>query len=180
MARRTGVTVPERIGDAREINYGDPPAADFSSLARDRIPVRSMAEGDLGALVAIDRRITGRDRSAYFARKLADALHESDVRVSLVADLDGRPAGFIMARVDLGEFGRMEPVAVMDTIGIDPEYRRKGVGQALLSQLLANLATLRVERVLTEIEWSDLELIGFFNHCGFAPSPRLCFDRTIA
>ena len=36
-----------------------------------------MTEGDLRALVTIDRRITGRDRAAYFQRKLADALTES-------------------------------------------------------------------------------------------------------
>ena len=68
-----------------------------------------------------------------------EALHESDVRVSLVAEQDGRPVGFIMARVDFGEFGRFEPTAVMDTIGVDPDYRDRGIGRALLSQLLINL-----------------------------------------
>ena len=118
------------MGEATEINYSGEPAADYGPLARDRIPVRSMAEGDLRALVAIDRRITGRDRAGYFQRKLADALTESDVCVSLVAELDTVPVGFIMARVDLGEFGRVETTAVIDTIGVDPDYRNKGVGRA--------------------------------------------------
>ena len=43
-----------------------------SALARDRVPVRGMKADDLRALVSIDRRIVGRDRSAYFERKLAD------------------------------------------------------------------------------------------------------------
>ena len=51
-----------------------------------------------------------------------------------------------MARVDLGEFGRVETTAVIDTIGVDPDYQNKGVGRALVSQLLTNLGTLRVER----------------------------------
>ena len=63
MARRAGITIPRHVGEAAEISYGGQPAADFGLLARDRIPVRSLAEGDLRALVAIDRRITGRDRS---------------------------------------------------------------------------------------------------------------------
>jgi GNAT superfamily N-acetyltransferase len=169
----------ESSAGAIEINYGGPAAPDFGPLARDRIPVRSIAEPDLRALVAIDRRITGRDRGAYFDRKLAEALHESDVRVSLVAERDGGTVGFIMARVDLGGFGRVEPTAVLDTIGVDPDYRGLGVGRALLSQLLVNLTTLRVEDFRTEIDWRDRELLGFLDHCGFRPSRQLCFEQAI-
>jgi len=180
MSKRTSINVPERVGEAAEINYGGPADADFGLLARDLIPVRSMVEGDLPALIAIDRRITGRDRSAYFERKLDEALRESDVRISLVAELDGRPIGFIMARVDLGEFGRTDSAAIMDTIGVDPDYGNRGVGRALLTQLLVNLMTLRVDKVLTEVDWSARELLSFLDRCGFYPSSYLCFDRTIA
>lgn len=174
-----GIDIPKRVGDAAEVNYGKPAAPDYGPLARDRIPMRSIAESDLRALITIDRRITGRDRSAYFERKLAEALHESDVRVSLVAERDGGPVGFIMARVDFGEFGRMEPTAVMDTIGVDPDYREQGIGRALLSQLLVNLMTLRIERIRTELDWRDRELLAFLDRCGFYPSQHLCLVHTI-
>ena len=179
MARRAGITIPRHVGEAAEINYSGQPAAHFGLLARDRIPVRSLAEGDLRALVAIDRRITGRDRSNYFQRKLADALTESDVRVSLVADLDSVPVGFIMARVDLGEFGRVETTAVLDTIGVDPDYQNRGVGRALVSQLLANLGTLRVEKVRTEVDWQDHDLLAYLDRNGFRPSQQLCFNQSL-
>jgi ribosomal protein S18 acetylase RimI-like enzyme len=176
MAQQSRITIPQRVGDPEELDYSLPAPTDVGELARDRIPVRSMREADLKALVAIDRRITGRDRSAYFERKLAEAMHESDVRVSLVAEIDGRAVGFIMARVDLGEFGRIESAAVMDTIGVDPDYAGRGVGRALLSQLLANLTTLRVDKVLTEVDWGDRELMAYLDRCGFKPSGRLSFD----
>jgi ribosomal protein S18 acetylase RimI-like enzyme len=178
MSQRT-ITVPERIGEAAEIDYGKRPNPDFGPLARDKIPVRAMIEADLRALIAIDRRTTGHDRSTYFAQRLDEALHETDVRVSLVADMDGGPVGFIMARVDFGEFGMFEPAAVMDTIGVDPDYRKRGVGRALLSQLLVNLQTLRVESIRTELDWRDRGLLAFLDRCGFLPSRRLCFDLPI-
>lgn len=180
MVQQNRITIPQRVGDPEEVDYSLPAPTDVGELARDRIPVRSLREADLKALIAIDRRITGRDRSAYFERKLAEALHESDVRVSLVAELDGRPVGFIMARVDLGEFGRIEAAAVMDTIGVDPDYAGRGVGRALLSQLLANLATLRVDKVLTEVDWGDRELMAYLDRCGFKPSGRLSFDCVLS
>ena len=180
MARNTAVTIPQHVGEASEISYGAQPAADFGPLARDRIPVRSMAAGDLRALVAIDCRITGHERVEYFERKLADALTESDVCVSLVAELDGVPVGFIMARVDLGEFGRVETTAVMDTIGVNPDYQNRGVGRALVSQLLVNLGTLRVEKVRTEVDWNDRGLLAYLDRCGFRPSQQLCFDQSLS
>jgi len=180
MSIRKTIDIPKRVGDAAEINYGEPAGADFGPLARDLIPVRSMVEGDLRSLISVDRRIMGRDRSAYFQRKLEEALRESDVRISLVAELDGRPVGFIMARVDFGEFGRTESTAIMDTIGVDPDYENRGVGRALVTQLLINLMTLRVEKVLTEVEWSARDLLDFLDGCGFYPSSYLCFDRNIA
>jgi ribosomal protein S18 acetylase RimI-like enzyme len=178
MAEHARITIPERRDGVAEINYGQPQGPDFGPLARDRIPIRSMAESDVRALVAIDRRITGRQRSAYFERKLAEALHESDVRVSLVAERDGGPVGFIMARVDSGEFGRIATTAVLDTIGVDPDYRDQGIGRALLSQLLVNLMTLRVEHIRTEVDWHDKDLLAFLGHCGFHPSQQLCFEHT--
>ena len=179
MVGKTGITIPRHVGEAAEVSYGGKPAADFGPLARDKIPVRSMTESDLRALVAIDRRITGRDRAAYFQRKLADALTESDVCVSLVAELDGGPVGFIMARVDLGEFGHVETTAVIDTIGVDPDYQNKGVGRALVSQLLTNLGTLRVEKVRTEVDWQDHDLLAYLDRNGFLPAQQLCFDQPL-
>ena len=179
MANEAVAISPQRVGEASEISYGAPPAPDFGPLARDRILVRSMAAGDLAALVEIDARITGRERLHYFERKLADALADSDIRVSLVAELDAVPVGFIMARVDFGEFGRVETTAVLDTIGVDPDYQNMSVGRALLSQFLMNLGTLRIENLRTEVDWKNRDLLAYLDGCGFRPSQQLCFDRPL-
>ena len=146
----------------------------------DELPVRSMTERDLPAIARLDRRITGRDRTGYLARKGGEALRESAVRVSLVADVEGHLAGFLMARVDFGEFGRTEPTAVLDTIGVDPGRGRRGVATALVEQLLLNLGGLRVERVLTEVEWNDLPLVGFLARTGFRRAQRLAFEKVLS
>jgi predicted N-acetyltransferase YhbS len=168
----------QRSGASPEIDYGAP-VEDYGPLARDRIPTRSMNERDLRALAAVDERIMGQNRLAYFQRKLHEALRDSDVRISLVAEQDAVPIGFIMARVDLGEFGRVESTAVIDTLGVDPQYAGHGVGRALLSQLLGNLTSLRVDRVLTDVAWGQADLLGFLAGCGFAPSSRLPFVKTL-
>lgn len=171
----SGFALGSRLVLAREVEEPTPDEFDWTEL-----PVRSMTEGDLPALVRIDRKHTGRDRSAYYRRKAHEALRQSGVRVSLVAEIDSQFAGFLMARVDLGDFGRTEPTAVLDTIGIDPAFAGKQVGRALLTQLLNNLRSLRVERVLTEVEWDHFDLLRFLRRGGFKLSQRLTFQKTLA
>ena len=171
--------LPLSVDAEAEVDYSDPAKLDYDALSRDRIPVRSMVEGDLGALVRIDRKITGRNRGDYLRRKLEEALFDSGVRVSLVAELGGDPVGFVMARMDFGEFDRTEPVAVIDTIGVHPEFGGSGVGKALLSQLFVNLAALEVEWLETTVAREDFELLGFLYRCGFEPSQQLRFRKTV-
>ncbi len=177
--RDEAVGAPEGSGPGHEIDYGAPGDNDFEKLARDSADVRSMKPEDLQEIVRIDRAITGRDRSAYIRGKLAEALNDSAIRVSMTARLDGAIVGYLMARADTGDFGRAAPAAVMDTIGVDPEYAHRGIGRALLSQLFANLGALRVERVETSTAPRDQALLGFLFDAGFKPSQRLAFTRPI-
>jgi len=158
---------------AGEPNYSDPNADDFDALSRDRVVVRSLAPADLDAIVAIDRRITGHDRTAYYRRKVAEVIDEAGVRVSLVAEYQQRAVGFVMARVDYGEFGQTVTTAVIDSLGVDLSVRGKQVGKALLSQLLMNLGSLCVDTVRTEIRWDDFALGAFLARCGFRPAQEL-------
>ncbi len=162
-----------------ELDFSAPESDDFQALSHDRVPVRSMREDDLDAIVRIDRRSTSGSHRDYLAAKLKEALTESGVRVSLIAEQDGQPVGFIMARVDFGEFGRTEPTAVMDTVGVDPGERHHGVGLALMSQLITNLASLRVETVRTEVDWNGFEILAYLDRIGFRPSQQVTLKRTI-
>jgi ribosomal protein S18 acetylase RimI-like enzyme len=162
-----------------EIDLSDPSGDDYAALSRDTVPVRSLTEADQTAIVTLDRKITGRDRAGYYRRKVAEVMRESSVRVSLVAEIDGCFAGFVMARVGYGEFGRAEPVAILDTIGVEPAFARQAVGRALLSQLFANLGSLRVERVQTEVAWNGFGLLKFLERSGFTPAQRLVFRRRV-
>lgn len=158
------------------ISSGD----DSQSPARDRISCRSLRESDLPALVRIAAKTTGIDQAAYLSRKLAEALRDSGVRISLAAEIDDHVVAFIMANMDFGEFGITEPAAVLDTLVVSPDFARQEVGSALLSQLLANLHSLRVESLRTEVRWNQLDLLAFLNRNGFRRSQRLALSRRLA
>ena len=149
-------------------------------LDTDAIAVRALTADDVGAVVKIDQASMGRPREEYYRAKFREA-HEdaSGPRTSLVAEVDGHAVGFLLAKVYYGEFGQAEPVAVIDSIGVDPRYRKQHIGQALLRQLLINLQALRIERVRTEVDWAQLDLLHFLQRNGFAPARRFCLERDL-
>lgn len=153
--------------------------SDDDAPARDSVHIRSMHADDLEALIRIEHRVTGEERRDYYAQKMNEALDETGIRVSLVAEIDGPVAGFVMARTDYGEFGRTEPAAVLDVINVDPRHGHAGIGHALMSQLFTNLGGLMIETARTTVAWDNFALLGFMEQCGFAPSQRLIFRRTI-
>lgn len=140
--------------------------------------VRHLQPGDLAAMQRIDQRITGRDRGDYLARKLDEALGESAITVSLCVEEDGAVVGFVTARVDFGGFGKVTPMAALDTIGVDPRYKGKGYARAMLTQLIDNLAAIDVEQLETEVAFDDLGLLGFLYAFGFVPASRLVLERA--
>lgn len=146
----------------------------------EKVLVRELRPDDLEPVIALDEKNTGRRRTEYFKLKLKQNLSDTGIVVSLAAELDGCFCGFLLARVYYGEFGRPEPVAVLDTFGVHPDFRRQGVGSALMRQLCRNLRGLRVLRLQTEVGWDNPTLLAFFKEQGFRLSQRLCLSLDLA
>lgn len=142
-------------------------------------PVRSLQASDLNDILRIERHISGESREEYIKQKVTEAISDSGIRISLVGIQDDMVAGFIMARLDYGSFGRTSSTAVIDTIGVGPEYKGSGIGAALMTQLLDNLASLQVEDVRTEVEWNNFQLNRFLAACDFSPAQILSLNSTL-
>ncbi|MCB1758673.1 MAG: GNAT family N-acetyltransferase [Gammaproteobacteria bacterium] len=165
----SALVVPERESELED------PESDQYELR----PVRTLVESDIDSILRIDRHITNEDRSVYLREKVEEVISHSGVRVSLVAEKEGMVAGFIMARLDYGSFGRTSSTAVIDTLGVGPEYKGNGIGSALMAQLLDNLASIRVDGVRTEVEWNSFQLNRFLSACAFKPSQHLALSCAL-
>lgn len=141
--------------------------------------IRNLIAGDLARLVAIDAQHTGRRRTAWYEGRLARALRDSGVRVSLGAEVDGTLVGAVLAEVQYGEYGVADPVAVLDTVLVDRAFTHQGVGAALMEHLTRNLRALHIEHIRTEVAWDQQGLMGFLARSGFEPAPRLVLVRRV-
>lgn len=157
-----------------------------SDLAREpgttgfeHVLVRNLTPGDLDPVVRIDARAGGRSRRGYYEKKLVEAVGESSLKISLAAEVDGIMVGFVIGRLYYGEFGIPEPAAIVDSIGVDPDYRGKKVGAALMYQLEMNLKAVGIETIQTQVAWNQQELLRFMESQGFVPEPVLTLKKTL-
>ena len=60
------------------------------------VKIRALAYGDLDAIVEIDKAILGKERPEYWSMKIELSENRSPL-ASLVAELDGKVVGFIIA-----------------------------------------------------------------------------------
>ena len=139
------------------------------NLEHDDILVRRLLAADLNAVIRLDAKITGRQRTEYFKLKLKENLAETGIKISLAAELDGGLVGYLLARVYYGEFGMMEPAAVLDTIGVHPDFQHRGVGVALMRQICTDLAGLGGRSAADRGELGGLEGPGFLPARGLPP-----------
>lgn len=145
------------------------------------VTIRLMKADDFGAVVAIDEKVLKTSRQEYYRIKF-DKIFESSIYlpVSLVAETEeGTVVGFVMGELYMGEYGIYQEEATMDTIGVDPEYRHKGIGKQLMDEFVEHLRKLGVKKVNTLVGWDDSELIQFFGANQFSPSKTINLERSL-
>jgi GNAT superfamily N-acetyltransferase len=141
------------------------------------ITVRPLEPGDLAAIARIDERLTGHGRPDYWRTRLEIAALRPPW-MSLVAETDGRIAGFLFGWVGESEFGIAERTGWIDLIGIDPRYRGLGVGRRLVEAFLDSGRQLRdVGKLATLIDLDQADVREFFVRLGFRHGPMIQLER---
>lgn len=154
------------------------PSRKGRTVSQDAV-IRPMKQADFEGIVAIDSAITAEDRSSYYERKFRVLEDPDVVNMCLVAEVDGKVVGFIMGDMFAGEYGIPEHTAVIDTIGIHPAYRDRGLATALFGQFKSNLRALNVRVTYVLVNWGDWGLSKFLERQGFVPSHRVNLELKL-
>ena len=100
--------------------------------------------------------------------------------VSLVAEeADGTVVGYVMGELYMGEYGIFQEEATLDTIGVDPSYQNRGIGERLIDEFADHLKKVGVQKLNTLVAWDDGKLTHFFSANQFSPSRTINLERTL-
>lgn len=142
--------------------------------------VRALRLADLERVIAIDQANAGTARRRFLERRLTASERRPDDYVLVGVERDGALVGFALGRLLFGEFGRVEPVAVLDAIGVDPSSQEHGYGHALMAGLLAAVRCRGVRQLHSQADWTNHGLLKFFDSTGFTLAPRVVLERGTA
>jgi ribosomal-protein-alanine N-acetyltransferase len=120
--------------------------------------IRSAVPADAAGLVAIERRAFS---DPWSEASFRDAL-TSPWSFGLVAETRRVPAGYLIGREVAGS-GEVLNLAVA------PEFRRRGIGGALLEAGLAALRRRKVDEVFLEVRESNISAQALYVGHGFRP-----------
>ena len=135
---------------------------------------------DLEAVVAIDKKLSGRSRHGFFEKRLTAALDEPGEFVYVGSREDDQLLGYALARLVDGEFGKLGGRAALDAIGVDPDHQGRNIGQRMLYEVERVLRHKGVSELTSQVRWADQDLIGFFEVAGFEVAPRIVLVRPTA
>ena len=145
------------------------------------VKIRLMKAEDYDAVVGIDEKVLESSRPEYYNAKFEKLFKTKDyLPASLVAEeKDGTVVGFVMGEIFMGEYGIFQEEATLDTIGVDPDCQKKGIGERLISEFMEHLKKLGVKKISTLVAWNNSKLIHFFSANQFGPSKTIYLERTV-
>ena len=144
------------------------------------IYVRSLERRDLPSIVAIEERVTGVARPQYWEQRIEISEAIRPHWTSLGAEVDNRFVGFLFGRAGELEFGLPGTIAWVETIGVDPAYRGRGIARELIEQFISSAEDHGIKTIFTLVSSGQTDMQSFFSRQGFAQGKMLHYQKELA
>lgn len=145
-------------------------------METDDLKIRGMAPSDLGPVMALDEKLSGsRSYASYeelFGYELAGKLN-----FSFVATVRNELAGFLIAHSTFLYIPITE-VCIINSIIVDPNYRRHHIGSRLIEELVIKCRTEGISIIRALVREPDESLRTFIQQLGFHKSDIVNYDRV--
>jgi len=126
------------------------------------ITVRPPRPGDLAQVVAMENRSF---TDPWAPEALEQELAPDRLRLPLVAETSGKVAGYLMA------WKIVDQLHILN-IATDPDFRRLGVGTALLGNAVEKAGNMGMVEITLEVRASNQEARAFYLRHGFVARGR--------
>jgi len=130
---------------------------------------------DLDAVIGINLRTLPEHYSPYFYLEL----YQNHPKTFIVAEGDGKIVGYVMCRMEVGASEFKLPIGVVRkghvvSIAVLPEFRRQGIGVALMTRAMQGMRDYGAEECFLEVRVSNVQGIGLYRKLGFQIVRKIC------
>ncbi len=144
---------------------------------RPKVQIRQLSEQDIEGVLSIDRRISGKGRAVTYT-SAPESYVGGDMDVSVVAEAGGEIVGFLLGRITESPLGTPDR-ALLQLIGIDPEFQRQGIGSRLVNAFAQSCRQKGVRSLHIMVSWHDWWLLSFLSALGFTHGQMTEFVKSI-
>ena len=123
--------------------------------------IREMKSNDVAAIAELEKLCFS---DPWSENSIASEL-ENRLSYWLVAEQDGKVVGYVGSQSVLD-------AADMMNLAVSPDYRKQGIGQALVCGLIDYLKTKNIIALLLEVRVSNMSAISLYNKMGFVQVGR--------
>jgi ribosomal-protein-alanine N-acetyltransferase len=132
--------------------------------------LRKFAPDDLQSVIQINRVCLPENYTDFFFIDL----HERFPETFIVAEENGKIAGYIMCRIEVGlssfGFGGLIRKGHVVSIAVLPQSRRKGVAQALVNAAIDGMRYYKAKQIYLEVRITNTGGIALYKKLGFEVS----------
>lgn len=143
------------------------------------LTLRPARIGDSAFLAGLCREALGYDASPDALAETLGRLSRQQDHTILLAEWDGCPAGFIHTQ----RYEVLYAPAMMNVLGlaVSPEYRRRGIGRALLRAAEQDALARGITAVRLASGAERTQTHQFYQSCGYLPrKQQLKFHKSLA
>jgi len=140
------------------------------------VNLRRMTRSDIDAVLDIDRKISG-GRGLITYRDMVAVDPGGALDLSFVAEVGGKVAGFILARLTYVGVPFVE-IAIIQAIVVDPDYQRQGIASRLVNALLGHCHGEGINTIRAVLDERNADLKRFFQRLGFRRSELINYAKT--
>ena len=146
-------------------------------MSVENLLIRRLEAPDADDISRIQEAITKGPATIDYQR-VVEAEADKEDRVSFVAELDGRVAGYMITYVIYGGFG-LEKSAWIGLFGVDPRYMGRGIGKMMAGEALDVFKKIGIRNVFTSVKWDSTDLLSFFKSVGFSRCDFINLEKIL-
>jgi len=129
--------------------------------------LRKFAPDDLQSVIQINRVCLPENYTDFFFMDL----HQRFPETFIVAEENGKIAGYIMCRIEVGlsnyGFGGLIRKGHVVSIAVLPQYRRKGIAQAVITRALEGMQYYKAKQCFLEVRVTNEAGVSLYKKLGF-------------
>ena len=135
--------------------------------------IRRCDPSDIIPVMEINLKTLPEHYSDYFYESLLAELPEA----FLVAEIERKLVGYIMCKIEYG-FSNFKKLGFVKkghvvSVAVLPEYRKKGIGRALIEEAIAGVKLKKSDELYLEVRCSNTEAIRLYEKLSFVIKQRL-------